>query len=107
MSGKLTMLAEERRTNGCIKPCCEAFKDAREPSSTLQSTGYIGVLWTMENFDYLPWNFSLRRPLDVVLILPPLPKLGIDLLLTYASLCWRTRRLSLLSPPLLYAHAER
>jgi hypothetical protein len=41
--------------------------------------------------------------LDVVLILA---KLGIDQLLTYASLCWRTRRLSLLSPPLLYAQLD-
>src|SRR5580658_6830892 len=104
MSGKLKMLAEERRTNGCIKPCCEAFK--RCPRAVVNSAEH----WThwraldMENFDYLPWNFSLRRPLDIVLILA---KLGIDQLLTYASLCWRTRRLSLLSPPLLYTHAER
>jgi hypothetical protein len=44
--------------------------------------------------------------LDVVLILPPFAKLGIDQLLTYASLCWRTRRLSLLSPPLLYTQLD-
>ena len=83
-------------------------KDAREPPSTPQSTGHIGVLRTMENFDDLPWNFSLRRPawrcFDFATVLA---KFGIDQLLTYASLCWRTRRLSLLSPPLLYAHAER
>ena len=35
-------------------------------------------------------------------------KLGIDQLLTYASLCWRTRLslLFLLSPPLLYAQLD-
>src|SRR6202161_1294349 len=43
--------------------------------------------------------------LDVVLIATVLAKLGIDQLLTYASLCWRTR-LSLLSPPLLYAQLD-
>ena len=36
-------------------------KDAWRPSSTLQSTGHFGALRTMENFDDLPWNFSLRR----------------------------------------------
>ena len=45
--------------------------------------------------------------LGVVWILPPFwPNLGIDQLLTYASLCWRTRLLSLLSPPLLYAQLD-
>jgi hypothetical protein len=62
MSGKLMMLADEWRTNGCIKPCCEEIKKAQQPSSTLQSTGHIGVLRTMENFDNLPWNFSLQWP---------------------------------------------
>src|SRR6202161_386985 len=44
--------------------------------------------------------------LDVVLICHRLAKLGIDQLLTCASLCWRTRRLSLLSPPLRYAQLD-
>src|ERR1700730_16574743 len=43
--------------------------------------------------------------LDVVLICHRFAKLGIDQLLTYASLCWRTR-LSLLSPRLLYAQLD-
>ena len=33
-------------------------------------------------------------------------KSGTDQLLTCASLCWQTRRLSLLSPPLLYAQLD-
>ena len=33
-------------------------KDARRPSSTLQSTGHLGVLRMMENFDNLPSNFA-------------------------------------------------
>src|ERR1700684_59684 len=37
-------------------------KDALQPSSTLQSTGHFGALQTMENFDDLPLNFSLRWP---------------------------------------------
>src|SRR5580658_5559406 len=86
MSGKLMMVADEWRTNGCIKPCCEEIKKAQQPSSTLQSTGHFGVLQTMENFDDLPWNFSLRWPawrcLDFATVLA---KLGIDQLLTYAS----------------------
>jgi hypothetical protein len=35
MSGKLTMLADERRTNGCIKPCCEAIK--KSPTAVVNS----------------------------------------------------------------------
>ena len=104
MSGKLTMPADEWQKNGCIKPYCEAFK--RCPRAVVNCAEHWTHWRALDDgeLDYLPWNFSLRRPLDVVLILA---KLGIDQLLTYASLCWRTRRLSLLSPPLLYAHAER
>ena len=40
MSGKLTMLAEERQTNGCIKPCCEALK--RCPTAVVNSAEH----WT-------------------------------------------------------------
>ena len=40
MSGKLTMLAEERQTNGCIKPCCEAIK--RCPTAVVSSAEH----WT-------------------------------------------------------------
>jgi hypothetical protein len=33
-------------------------KDAWRPSSTLQSTGHLGVLRMMENIDNLPSNFA-------------------------------------------------
>jgi hypothetical protein len=35
MSGKLTMLADEWRTNGCIKPCCGAIK--KSPTAVVNS----------------------------------------------------------------------
>src|SRR6202046_2155445 len=83
MSGKLaTNGGRTAASNLAAKPS----KDAQQPSSTPQSTGHIGVLRTMENFDDLPWNFSLQWPawrcLDFATVLA---KLGIDQLLTYAS----------------------
>ena len=35
MLGKLTMLADQRQKNGCIKPCCEALK--RCPTAVVNS----------------------------------------------------------------------
>ena len=35
MSEKLTMLADDQQTNGCIKPCCEALK--RCPTAVVNS----------------------------------------------------------------------
>ena len=101
------MPAEERQTNGSIKPCCEALK--RCLTAAVNSAEH-----------WIPWSPSedgepltiyvgislYDSRLDVVLICHRLAKLGIDQLLTYASLCWRTRRLSLLSPPLLYAQLD-
>src|ERR1700735_864603 len=83
MSGKLaTNGGRTAASNLAAKPS----KKAQQPSSTPQSTGHIGVLRTMENFDDLPWNFSLQWPawrcLDFATVLA---KLGIDQLLTYAS----------------------
>ena len=40
MLGKLTMLADQRQTNGCIKPCCEALK--RCPTAVVNSAEH----WT-------------------------------------------------------------
>jgi hypothetical protein len=40
MLGKLTMLADERQTNGSIKPCCEALK--RCPTTVVNSAEH----WT-------------------------------------------------------------
>ena len=79
-------------------------KDAWRPSSTLQSTGHLGMLRTMANFDNLPSNFSGEIAGLVLFGFATISsKSGIDQLLTNGSLWRPTRRLSLLSPPLLYA----
>ena len=101
------MLADEQQTNGCIKPCCEAFK--RCPRAVVNSAEHWTHWRALDDgeLDDLPWNFSLRRPawrcFDFATVLA---KFGIDQLLTHASLYWRTRLLSPLSPPLLYSQLD-
>ena len=64
MSRKLTMLADEQQTNGCIKPCCEALR--RCPTAVINSAEHWthwralddGELWRF-TFEFLSTTAGL------------------------------------------------
>ena len=91
--------ADERQHQTLLRSPQRMPKSCRQLCRALDTLACFGRWRTLTI--YLGISLCDGR-LDVVLICP---KLGIDQL-TYASLCWRTRLLSLLSPPLLYAQLD-
>ena len=78
-------------------------KDARRTSSTLQSTGHVGVLRMMGNFDNLPLNFSSKDGRLRVLILPPFCPNREEIICSAAESAAESASLSLSPHRLLYA----